>query len=998
MRDFHKLAATALLVFSCATGAFAQQSQPTSAAAVPEAAAVRNAGAVPNVIRFCGSFHSSNGMPAQPVAAQPVDAQPVESLTLSIYRDQTGGAPLWQETQNVAVDGEGKYSVLMGSTQNDGVPLDLLSAGEPRWLGVQFNRPGEAEQPRVLMASVPYALKSVDAETLGGKPASAYLLAGAASSTGTGSIGVASGIASSAIATTTVMSDTTGVKPRTISGQAGFVPYFTDASNDLGDSVIQQSGGFIGIGTVPGAGANTTPSLDVRTLPFSQIGMAQTVDYLTFFSSDIYGPAIYWNPGKDLRFGKGGNQLYGAFGFSEQMRIQSATGNLGIGTMAPVAKLEVNGNVQADGNITIATAGSALIFSDGTRQTTAGGGGGGGGISGVTAGTDLTGGGTSGTVTLNLDTTKVPTLAGANTFTAANNSFTGNLGIGTSTPVAKLEVNGPAQVDGNVTITTSGNGVIFPNGSKQTVAGITGVTAGSDLTGGGTTGTVTLNLDTTKVPTLAGANTFTGSGNFFTAGNVGIGTVTPAATLDVNGGINAAGSINYGGSLFAGGLPILKLPGSEGLALGIAAQQNNTTAIHNTAVGFSALSANSSGTDNTAVGTNALTANTAGNNTAVGSLALQANQGGGSNTAVGYSALNANAGGSSSTAVGFGALQNNTVGANTAVGFQALQASIGGSGNTALGYLALANGTTGNGNTAVGSTALQNNLGNGNTAVGFQALVQNGIGASGSQGSLNTAVGWNALELNTTGAGNTVLGQLAMQANVSGGNNVAVGNSALARNTSGGNNIAIGISAAGQVSTSGSNNIEIGTGGASDDSGVIRIGGNTALGDPVAQSSFFVAGVTSSNLGGDPNAVVVVIDTMTGQLGILTSSRRYKEDIQDMGDASRGLMNLRPVTYRYKQPSADGSKPVQYGLIAEEVDEVYPDLVAHSADGRIETVKYQVLDSMLLNEVQKQYQHAQQQDATIQQQNEQIRKLEERLTAMEALLSGKASTTATALR
>jgi hypothetical protein len=99
------------------------------------------------------------------------------------------------------------------------------------------------------------------------------------------------------------------------------------------------------------------------------------------------------------------------------------------------------------------------------------------------------------------------------------------------------------------------------------------------------------------------------------------------------------------------------------------------------------------------------------------------------------------------------------------------------------------------------------------------------------------------------------------------------------------------------------------------------------------------------------NAVPVLIDG-NGQLGTVNSSRRYKEDIQDMSDASRGLMRLRPVTFRYRNPFADGSKPVQYGLIAEEVAEVYPDLVARSADGQIETLKYQVLDAMLLNEVQ----------------------------------------------
>ena len=346
MRNIRVRTIAAMLSVACASGIYAQQPTPTASAP--------KTGAVPNVIRFSGSFRPSNGMPAQPL----------ESVTLAVYSEQTGGTPLWQETQNVAVDGEGKYSVLMGSTQNDGVPLDLLSAGEPRWLGVQFNRPGEAEQPRVLMASVPYALKASDAETLGGKPASAYLLAPSGSNSSSNSSNntsmnvasnavstTASGTTSAPATSTTVVTTTSGVRPRTISGTQNFFPYFTDASNDLGNSVMQQASGSIGIGTVPGAGANTTPSLDLRTYPFSQIGMAQTVDYLGFFSSDIYGPAIYWNPGKDLRLGKAAAQLYGAFGFVEQMRIQSATGNVGIGTMTPGSKLDVAGDINFTGSV-----------------------------------------------------------------------------------------------------------------------------------------------------------------------------------------------------------------------------------------------------------------------------------------------------------------------------------------------------------------------------------------------------------------------------------------------------------------------------------------------------------------------------------------------------------------------------------------------------------------------------------------------------------------------
>ena len=132
-----------------------------------------------------------------------------------------------------------------------------------------------------------------------------------------------------------------------------------------------------------------------------------------------------------------------------------------------------------------------------------------------------------------------------------------------------------------------------------------------------------------------------------------------------------------------------------------------------------------------------------------------------------------------------------------------------------------------------------------------------------------------------------------------------------------------------------------------------------------------------------PIAKVRLIDT-NGQLGTMNSSRRFKEDIQDMGGASDGLMRLRPVTFRYQKPFADGSKPIQYGLIAEEVAEVYPDLVAHSADGQIETVKYQVLDSMLLNELQRQ-------ERVNREQKDTIRILEDRLSRLEARMASVAS-------
>jgi Chaperone of endosialidase len=150
--------------------------------------------------------------------------------------------------------------------------------------------------------------------------------------------------------------------------------------------------------------------------------------------------------------------------------------------------------------------------------------------------------------------------------------------------------------------------------------------------------------------------------------------------------------------------------------------------------------------------------------------------------------------------------------------------------------------------------------------------------------------------------------------------------------------------------------------------------------NPNNQTSFFagIRGVTTGN----NDAIPVAIDS-NGQLGTVSSSRRFKEDIHDMDTVSSGLMRLRPVTFRYQKPFGDGSRPIQYGLIAEEAADVYPDLVAHSADGQIETVKYQVLDSMLLNELQKEHKQVQEQAET-------IRELEARLAVLEkALLSGR---------
>lgn len=297
---------------------------------------------------------------------------------------------------------------------------------------------------------------------------------------------------------------------------------------------------------------------------------------------------------------------------------------------------------------------------------------------------------------------------------------------------------------------------------------------------------------------------------------------------------------------------------------------------------------------------------------------------------------------------------------NVALGL-ALQGNTTGSDNTAAGFAALLSNTTGVGNTAIGSNALESNsTGTYNTAVGNYAMF-----FGGAETSNNTAIGANAL-VYTAGSGNAALGE-----------------GALIGATTGNNNIAIGYQA-GQAVTTTSNNIDIGNSGAVTDSGTIRIGTSGT------QTSAFVAGIYNRNISG-----VAVQVNSDGQLGIVSSSRRYKEDIQSMGEASDGLMQLRPVTFRYKKPYDDGSKTVQFGLIAEEVADIYPDLVARSADGQVESVRYQLLDPMLLNELQKQHATITAQKEQIRQQESQIRSLEERLTRVETALGTPPATTGT---
>jgi hypothetical protein len=251
-----------------------------------------------------------------------------------------------------------------------------------------------------------------------------------------------------------------------------------------------------------------------------------------------------------------------------------------------------------------------------------------------------------------------------------------------------------------------------------------------------------------------------------------------------------------------------------------------------------------------------------------------------------------------------------------------------------MGASALHNNTSGSFNIAVGQGALANNIASENTATGAGALFSN------TNGDNNTATGYSALYFNTTGFNNTANGYGALYNNTTGNYNTATGLFALFRN-SGSNNIGLG-SNAGLNLTTGNNNIDIDNAGVAAESATTRIGS--------VQTRTFIAGIRGRTTG-VANAVPVVIDS-NGQLGTASSSRRFKNDIKSMDQASEAILGLKPVTFHYK---SDNTGTPQFGLIAEDVAKVNPDLVVRDDDGKIYTVRYDAVNAMLLNEFLKEH-------------------------------------------
>ncbi len=284
---------------------------------------------------------------------------------------------------------------------------------------------------------------------------------------------------------------------------------------------------------------------------------------------------------------------------------------------------------------------------------------------------------------------------------------------------------------------------------------------------------------------------------------------------------------------------------------------------------------------------------------------------------------------------------------DTAEGDDALFTETTGENNTALGFHALYGNTTGASNTAVGVEALASNIdGTDNTATGLWALKGN------TTGSKNTAIGFFSLLNNTTGSDNVAMGDSALNGNSTGSYNIAIGDYALFGSGSASNgNIAIGHDAG--FFAQGDNNILIAHPGSPRESSTIHIGSEGS------QVRTYIAGILRSPVTGLP-----VVINQTGRLGVATSSVHFKDEIKPMDKASEAVLALRPVTFRYKH-EVDPDNIPQFGLVAEQVEKVDPDLVARDKQGKPYTVRYEAVNAMLLNEFLKEHRKVEELEATV---------------------------------
>jgi trimeric autotransporter adhesin len=665
MRCFRTCWALAILLSAGGRGMWAQGPAPDAS--------------VPMLVNFSGVLTDASGKPLTGAT----------SVTFSLYQNQQGGEPLWGEVQNVQANSEGSFTVTLGAA-SQGLPMGLFVRDEPRWLEVQAQ--GQPIPPRIMLMSVPYALKAGDAQTIGGLPPSAFVRAAPNSAFSTAS-GAQTSFPSTAIPPSASGVTTTG-------GTKNTLPLWTTSTN-IQNSIVTQTGSGnsakIGINTSsPAATLDIKGSSTVRgvfTLPANGTATAtggKNSEPQAFVSSVFNSTTSAAVP-----------QTFQWQVEPVQNNTSSASGSLnllfGSGTSAAS---ETGLHIASNGQITFAAG-----------QTFPGTGTGNGTITGITAGAGLTGGGTNGSVSLG---------------------------------IAKAAISNTMLQNPSLTISP-----------------------GTAMTGGGSValgGSTTLNLDTTKVPLLAAANTFTG--NQTVSGNLSATGLVTGSAFQIGSNLFSYGTYNLGNA-FTGFSGSATLTGADNTAVGVGAFTSDTTGSDNTAIGQAALPNNTTGGANTAVGNGALLNNVAGtNNTALGYFPLYLNTTGGNNTAVGYGAGFpvdfSNYTGSNNTFLGISAdVSTGNLNNATAIG---ANSEVGASNALVLGSINGVNGATSNVNVGIGTTTPANPLtvvGNSSTYIPLAIQGSSNFGTWMTLGNSSTSgATWNLISAggaNSEGAGNLVL-------------------------------------------------------------------------------------------------------------------------------------------------------------------------------------------------------------------------------------------------
>jgi hypothetical protein len=881
-------------------------------------------GRVPPVVRFAGTLA---------VAAGRVP------VTFGLYAEQAGGEPLWSESQAVSVDESGRYAAVLGSLR--ALPAALFVSGEARWLEVAVE--GRPPQPRVMLVSVPYALKAADADTLGGRPLSAFVLAG--DRMGVGADGLA-------YVDRRVLASGLGSGASGGAGSPNYIGLFSDATT-LVNSVMYQSGTSLGVNTTaPLAGlhavsdvaptayfdvysnalgalpvvyraARGTPAAPAAVQANDILGGLAVRGYgVTGWSSGrgqvMYKAAENWTDSAQGTYLQLTTTPVGTGAWAERMRI-TPDGKVGIGTSAPAQALSVAGTIES-------TSGG-FRFPDGTVQASA------------------------------LST-------GANTFTGTQTIGSGNLVLprtwGATSGVLMmgdqpfLHTGNPMADQLNTFVGTQAG--TFTSSGEGANVGVGTLVLAALRSGAWNTavGYMALNADdygesNTAVGALALSANTSGSGN---------------SALGVRAlGLNTSG---YSNAAFGNWSLMRNTSGSRNSAFGPDTLSNNTTASDNSAIGWLAMLENTTGTSNTAVGGEALRENTtaSGNsalgfrslwknttglyNAGVGAYSLVNNTTASRNTAVGYRSLATVATGGSNTAVGYSALALNTNEGNSAFGAETLSGNTTGGHNSAFGYQAMANNTYGNDNTAFGYQSLfSNTTHGGSTAFGFWALY------SSESYYPNDAFGARALYTNTTGGHNAAFGREALLSNTTGSGNVAVGAGALDSNTTGSSNVGVGGGTGGALST-GSQNTFVGAGAGSTHPDLAN-GTAIGYGASVTQDDSLVLGNSSVSVGigtSAPNTKLQVVGNIrvgtsgtngcvqrfdgTSIAGNCSSDLRLKRDVRAVGPVLARVAQLRPVQYRWRAdefPARHFGDGVNLGLIAQDVERVFPELVGSDDQG-----------------------------------------------------------------